>query len=112
MGTVDILEQVVVWTNVSAVVVMVVAFVTTAFVVVVMIIRHMCELEVLYAMPCRSQCVDYQNRVQWNRYKQAAKSLLVHSITLVGPPDRSKTHFVSIDTVDTFFHALQMMYSC
>ena len=47
MGTVDILEQVVVWTNVSAVVVMVVAFVTTAFVVVVMIIRHMCEPEVL-----------------------------------------------------------------
>lgn len=44
MRAVDIREQVVAGTNVSAVVVMVMAFVTTAFVVVVMmIIGHMCE---------------------------------------------------------------------
>jgi hypothetical protein len=56
MGTVDVREQVVVGTNVSAVVVMVVAFMPTAFVVVVMmIIRHMCELEVRDVSP-QSMC--------------------------------------------------------
>lgn len=103
MRAVDVREQVVVGTNVSAVVVMVMAFVTAAFVVVVMIIGHMCE----YYARLRSWQVNVTitktgfNEIDIN--KTTTKTYLLTTITKLVLHRTKTPHFVSFDTVDVAF---------